>query len=152
MVGELGGLAPGRNWQGFFGAKGRWASGVRIYKTLSALGRWFGFGWNEIASSLIGSAGCKSPGLGWFLPHGSVWVITIQPFRTRMGPLNRISPADTWQARRRPWGCAALRRGACRIGSGCLPSAYPKRNRYSSFVTGAQAGEHNTNLSSYGVY
>ena len=28
----------------------------------------------------------------------------IQPFRTRMGPLNRIAPANTGQACRRPWG------------------------------------------------
>ncbi len=65
MVGELGGLATGRNWLGFYRAKGRWASGVRNYKTLSALGRWFGFELDEIFSSLIGSAGCKIRGLVW---------------------------------------------------------------------------------------
>ncbi len=65
MVGELGCLAPDRNWQGFFGAKGRWARGVRSQKTLSALGRWFGFGLDEIFSGLVGSAGCKIPGLVW---------------------------------------------------------------------------------------
>ena len=60
--------APGGNWQGFFRAKGRWGSGVRNYKTLSALGRWFGVGQDEIFSSLVGSAGCKIPGLVWLLP------------------------------------------------------------------------------------
>ena len=74
MVREPGDLAPerkrspGRNWQGFFCTKGHWAGGVRNYKTLSALGRWFGFGRDEIASSLVGSAGCKIRGLVWFLP------------------------------------------------------------------------------------
>ncbi len=68
MVGELGGRAPGRNWQGFFCAKGRWASGVRNYKTLSDLGRWFGFELDEIFGSLVGSAGRKIPGLVWFIP------------------------------------------------------------------------------------
>ena len=45
----------------------------------------------------------------------SVLVITIQSIRTRMGPLNRISPANTWQARRRPWG--ALNYGEVRAES-----------------------------------
>ncbi len=61
MVGELGGRAPGRNWQGFFRTEGRWASGVRNYKTLSASGRWFGFELDEIFSSLIGFAGGLEP-------------------------------------------------------------------------------------------
>ena len=51
-----------------FCAEGRWASGVRNYKTLSALGRWIGFELDEIFSRLVGSAGCKIPGLVWFLP------------------------------------------------------------------------------------
>ena len=73
MAGELGGRAPawkrtpGRNWRGFICSEGRWASDVRNYKTLSALGPWFGFGWDEIFSSLVGSAGCQFPGLVWFL-------------------------------------------------------------------------------------
>ena len=75
MVGELGGRvsawkrAPGRNRQGFFCTEGRWASGVRNYKTLSALGRWVGFGMDEIANSLLGAAGCQFLGLVWFLPQ-----------------------------------------------------------------------------------
>lgn len=74
IVGELCGRVsawkrtPVRNWQGFFCAEGRWASGVRNYKTLSALGRWFGFGLDEIFSGLVGSASCKIRGLVWFLP------------------------------------------------------------------------------------
>ncbi len=36
--------------------------------------------------------------------NDSVWVITIQPIRTRMGPLSRIAPANTLQGRQRPWG------------------------------------------------
>ncbi len=35
------------------------------HKTLSALGRWFGFELDEIFSGLVGSAGCKIPGLVW---------------------------------------------------------------------------------------
>ena len=53
---------------GSFRAKGSWANGVRNYKTLSALGRWFDFELEAIASGLVGSAGCKIPGLVWFLP------------------------------------------------------------------------------------
>ncbi len=65
---------PGRNWQGFFCAEGRRASGVRNYKTLSALGRWFGFELDEIFSGLVGSAGCQFPGLVWayhYVRYGS---------------------------------------------------------------------------------
>ncbi len=43
--------APGRNWQGLFCTEGRWASGVRNHKTLSALERWFGFKLDEIFSA-----------------------------------------------------------------------------------------------------
>ena len=74
MVGELGCLAPGRNWQGFFCTEGRWASGVRSHKTLSALGRRFGLGQDQIFSGLVGSAGCKIPGLVWayrYVRYGS---------------------------------------------------------------------------------
>ena len=75
MVGKPGGRVsawkrlPGGNWQGFFCTEGRWAGGVRNNKTLSALGRWFGFGLDQIFSGLIGSAGCKVPGLVWFIPQ-----------------------------------------------------------------------------------
>ena len=70
MVGEFGGRAlawkrsPGRNSQGFF-LRRRTLDGS--YQTLSALGRCFGLELDEICSSLIGSAGCKIPGLVWFL-------------------------------------------------------------------------------------
>ena len=41
--------------------KGAGASGVRNYKTLPALGRWFGFEPDEIFSGLVGFGGCKIP-------------------------------------------------------------------------------------------
>ncbi len=63
--------------KGLLCAKGRWASGVRKHKTLSALGRWVGFGWDEIASSLVGFAGCQFLGLVWFLSRRQLWVITV---------------------------------------------------------------------------
>ena len=74
------------------------------HKTLSVLGRWFGFGQDEIFSGLIGSAGCKIPGLVWDYRLDRYGSSLIQSLRTRMGPLNRNSAADIWQARRRPWG------------------------------------------------
>ncbi len=40
------------------------------HKTLSALGRWFGFGQDQIFSGLVGSAGCKIPGLVWVYHYG----------------------------------------------------------------------------------
>ena len=40
------------------------------HKTLSALGRWFGFGQDQILSSLIGSAGCQFLGLVWVYHYG----------------------------------------------------------------------------------
>ncbi len=48
--------------------RGRVACGS--HETLSALGRWFGFGLDEIFSSLISSAGCKIPGLVWHFRNG----------------------------------------------------------------------------------
>ena len=53
-----------------FAPKGAGANGVRNYKTLSALGRWFGFELDEIFSSLVGSAGCKIPGFVWVYNYG----------------------------------------------------------------------------------
>ncbi len=75
------------------------------HKTLSALGRWFGFELDEIFSGLVGSAGCKIPGLVWRYHNRRYGLsLYILPLRTRMGSLNRIAPANTLQARRRPWG------------------------------------------------
>ena len=53
-----------------FALKGARASGVENYETLSALGRRFGFGLDEIFSRLIGSTGCKIPGLVWHYRNG----------------------------------------------------------------------------------
>ncbi len=39
------------------------------HKTLSALGRWFGFELDEIFSGLVGSEGYKFSGLVWVLPE-----------------------------------------------------------------------------------
>ncbi len=85
MVGELGGRALALcsccpAWIGAGTGKvsfapkdaGRVACGS--HKTLSALGRWFGFGQDEIFSGLVGSAGCKIPGLVWayrYVRYGS---------------------------------------------------------------------------------
>ncbi len=52
-----------------------------------------------------------------------------------MGPLNRISPADTWQARRCPWG--ALHYGEVRAESAA--DAYAEA-RPQSFTRGREAG------------
>ncbi len=44
-----------------FASKDAGRAACGSHKTLSALGRWFGFGLDEIFSGLVGSAGCKIP-------------------------------------------------------------------------------------------
>ncbi len=73
MVGELGGrvsVSPGHlvgTGKVSFAPKGARRGACESHKTLSALGRWFGFELEAIASSLIGSAGCKLFSLIWVL-------------------------------------------------------------------------------------
>jgi len=65
MVGEFGARLERDAWQEltrFLSApKDAGASAVRNFKALSALGRWFGFEWDEICSGLVGFGGCKIP-------------------------------------------------------------------------------------------
>ncbi len=48
-----------------FAPKGAGPVACENHKTLSALGRWFGFGWDVIVSSLVNFVGCQFPGLVW---------------------------------------------------------------------------------------
>ncbi len=90
--------------------------------------------WMKTLAAWLASQAANFPAWYGSYHNDSIWVITnaivpdsyasVEPYRTRKhlaGPLA-------------PLGCAALRSGACQIGSGSLPSAYPNRNRYSSFL------------------
>ncbi len=94
-----------QHWQGFFRAKGRWAGGVRKPQNLVGVGTVVRFraGGNREQPGWLRRLPISQDSSGSYL-NDSYGSLLIQPFRTRMGPLNRIAPANTWQACRRPWG------------------------------------------------